>query len=572
MKKIICLCILSLPLIVKSQNVGIGTPNPKARLHVIDSSVVFSGMSGIPGSQGNPPVSGPGKRMMWYSDKAAFRAGMVDSDKWDKNKTGDLSFAGGYETEASGFASTSFGNGSRALGVYSFATGNNTKAGGALSFASGNGTNARSYISTVVGSYNDSIITSSPGSWQNSDPIFIIGNGFDEANRRNAMIVLKNGKTGIGTNSPKARLHVADSSVVFSATGFVPDNQGTPPVSGSGRRMMWYPDKAAFRVGFVSGVQWDKDYIGDFSFAAGHNSRASGASSNAMGYASEASGAYSNAWGYASVASGGASTACGQFTNASGISSTALGDGTEASGDLSTSMGYFTDARPYLSLAIGRFNDTIIGSSKDSWILNDPLFMIGNGSSHVSRKNAMVVLKNGNTGIGTSTPATSLHIKHSSDNAGGLTLENTVDGNKWRLYSAFGDDNLTFFNNANTEIADIDDATGVFSALSDSRFKKNIEIMQPVLSSVLQLRPKHYHFNWQDNYEVKQPGLLAQEAIALFPELVSYNKEKDLYKMNYAGFSVIAIKAIQEQQVLIEQQQKQIDELIKEIQFIRRRQ
>jgi hypothetical protein len=31
--------------------------------------------------------------------------------------------------------------------------------------------------------------------------------------------------------------------------------------------------------------------------------------------------------------------------------------------------------------------------------------------------------------------------------------------------------------------------------------------------------------------------------------------------MNYAGFSTMAIKAIQEQQVIIENQQKQIEEL-----------
>jgi hypothetical protein len=49
---------------------------------------------------------------------------------------------------------------------------------------------------------------------------------------------------------------------------------------------------------------------------------------------------------------------------------------------------------------------------------------------------------------------------------------------------------------------------------------------------------------------------------------VSYNKEKDLYKMNYAGFSTVAIKAIQEQQVIIENQQKQIAFLQKETEKI----
>jgi hypothetical protein len=57
-----------------AQNVGIGTTTPSARLHVVDSSVVFSAAGDIPVTQGKPPVSGDGRRMLWYVDKAAFRA------------------------------------------------------------------------------------------------------------------------------------------------------------------------------------------------------------------------------------------------------------------------------------------------------------------------------------------------------------------------------------------------------------------------------------------------------------------------------------------------------------------
>jgi hypothetical protein len=60
-----------------SQNIGIGTTNPKARLHVMDSSVVFSGNQILPIDPGNPPITGPGRRMMWYADRAAFRVGLL---------------------------------------------------------------------------------------------------------------------------------------------------------------------------------------------------------------------------------------------------------------------------------------------------------------------------------------------------------------------------------------------------------------------------------------------------------------------------------------------------------------
>src|SRR4051812_45154479 len=76
---------------------------------------------------------------------------------------------------------------------------------------------------------------------------------------------------GIGITIPKARLHVSEGSVLFSAPNAVPDNQGNPPVSGAGRRLMWYADKAAFRSGYVSGPQWDKDSIGNFSTGMGYD-------------------------------------------------------------------------------------------------------------------------------------------------------------------------------------------------------------------------------------------------------------------------------------------------------------
>lgn len=54
------------------------------------------------------------------------------------------------------------------------------------------------------------------------------------------------GNVGIGTNTPKARLHVTNSNVVFSAADPLLAVQGNTPVSGAGARMMCYPGKAAF--------------------------------------------------------------------------------------------------------------------------------------------------------------------------------------------------------------------------------------------------------------------------------------------------------------------------------------
>ncbi len=203
---------------------------------------------------------------------------------------------------------------------------------------------------------------------------------------------------GIGTISPKARLHVADSSVVFTADQFLPVVAAAAPVSGIGRRMMWYADKAAFRVGALSfngpaddGTNyWDAANVGKYSFAAGYNTRAAGISAVAMGRLANAGGDYSLATGY--------------FTLASGLNSTATGYGSKATGQYATAIGLLTTAQAYASTS-GLFNDPMSGSNTSNAVPTDPLFIVGNGTL-AETSNAFMILKNGNTGIGVNNPGT----------------------------------------------------------------------------------------------------------------------------------------------------------------------
>jgi Chaperone of endosialidase/Head domain of trimeric autotransporter adhesin len=321
-----------------------------------------------------------------------------------------------------------------------------------------------------------------------------------------------------------------------------------------GNAMFFEPKTGAFRSGAITNSP-----RGQYSAAMGQYNTASGSYSTAFGEGTNAVGPRSTTMGYSTTASGFQSTASGNNTTASGTNSTSTGQLTNASGDNSTAMGFRTESRGYAGTAIGIFNDPVISTPQTAITATTPLFIIGNGDNATTLKNAMVVLKNGNIGIGTNSPASNLHIKHAA--GGGLLLENANNANKWRIYSASGDNNLTFYNNAGTEIADIDDVTGAFNAVSDQRLKKNIEPVQAVLPLVMKLKPVSYQLNWQQSDGQRQIGLLAQDAYKLFPELVSYNKENDLYKMNYAGFSTVALKAIQELQVVIQSQQEQIEEL-----------
>lgn len=160
-------------------------------------------------------------------------------------------------------------------------------------------------------------------------------------------------QVGIGTTSPQAGLHVADSSVVFSAVGNIPANPGNPPISGTGRRMMWYPDKGAFRAGYVKLTMWDKDNIGIFSVAMGFAPFAKGSYSFATGYATRAVGYASTAMGAMTEASDTASAAIGYKAKASGKFSTAIGSESIADGDFSMAMGINAQAKGWGSVAIG---------------------------------------------------------------------------------------------------------------------------------------------------------------------------------------------------------------------------
>jgi len=444
---------------------------------------------------GTPYSLGAGTRLQWYPIKSAFRAGYVSADQWDDANIGEFSIALGRNTLASGLSSLALGAITTASGEYATALGRGTKATGNYSFAMGRGIEATGMYSVGIA----------------------LGYQVGTVLSQDSTMAIMGGRVGIGTVTPTTGLEVTDT-IYASAGGFkFPDgtvqttaatggsggntldqaydqggagagriitadagalevggvdgvvfkgtyDSGTIPATGAGTRMMWYPRKAAFRAGWVSGEEWDDANIGVSSTAMGQSTTASGSSSTAMGlgttasghnstamgYGSGASGAHSTAMGYATTASGTYSTAMGYRTTAnidgstaigynataSGLSSTAMGTGTTASGDYSTAlgqgthasgnvstamghsttasgtystaMGVFTKAKAFASVAIGRYNDS--SGTADSWVNTDPLFVIGNGTSSNARSNAMTVLKDGKVGIGTISPLTRLHV------------------------------------------------------------------------------------------------------------------------------------------------------------------
>jgi hypothetical protein len=149
---------------------------------------------------------------------------------------------------------------------------------------------------------------------------------------------------------------------------------------------------------------------------------------------------------------------------------------------------------------------------------------------------------------------------------------------KWGLYVSSIDSSLNFYSNGSLR-SNIDRVTGVYSALSDRTKKKNIRPIYPVLETLNKLPIYSYQYLDSKETDRRQIGLMAQDVQPYFPELVyqRYDREKDkpLLMMDYSGLSVIALKAIQEQQQVLNElknkdQQKDllIQQLIKRIEAL----
>lgn len=184
---------------------------------------------------------------------------------------------------------------------------------------------------------------------------------------------------------------------------------------------------------------------------------------------------------------------------------------------------------------------------------------------------SMIITETGRlVGIRTGTPESDLHINQSggsgpTQGTGGICLEN--GSNRWRIYnSSNGTVPFIRFN-----LSQDDGATyapqawiandGAYTQVSDRSLKNSIEELPNVLSLIDQLQTKKYYYNHNQLRTKKSIGFIAQEVEEVFPELVSSETEEGLLGINYTGFSVIAIKAIQEQQAIIESLLERIEKL-----------
>ncbi len=206
-------------------------------------------------------------------------------------------------------------------------------------------------------------------------------------------------------------------------------------------------------------------------------------------------------------------------------------------GDYNSFLGAFTQ-----SSGSGLDNITAIGARASVAISN--AIVLGSVAG-INGASASV-----NVGIGETAPASDLHIRQNSTsgNDRGITLERST-GTLWRTY-VDGNNLLTFeYNNSGTW--GYITTAGNFVNGSDRRLKRNITTAPSLLAKIMQLKPSMYHYLNDADGAAMQYGFIAQEVQPLFPEMVT-EREDGMLGIAYSGFSVVAIKAIQEQQVMID--------------------
>jgi hypothetical protein len=117
-------------------------------------------------------------------------------------------------------------------------------------------------------------------------------------------------------------------------------------------------------------------------------------------------------------------------------------------------------------------------------------------------------------------------------------------------------------------VADSGNATNTnnsYGAISDAKLKENIVDASPKLADLMQVKVRNYNLIGS---QIKQLGVVAQELEAVFPSMVDEASDKDAdgndlgtttKSVKYSVFVPMLIKAIQEQQAIIESLKARLD-------------
>ena len=297
--------------------------------------------------------------------------------------------------------------------------------------------------------------------------------------------------------------------------------------------MMWYPGKSAFRAGYVSTTNWDDVYVGQYSFSAGYNTRASGL--------------YSVAFGINSIAGGEGSFVAGKGTMATGLYSFAAGENAEAQGDYGVALGRGGKAQGYCSAAIGYHAEVY-----SSYGMSLGNYTTVTGTNSVAMGYHAQALHNG-----------SFIFTDQSDPVG---YTQTTADNQFMIKASGG---YVLYTNATLTTGVVLPAgAGSWSTLSDCNVKDNITPVD--ITSFLDKLDSSEVFEWnyisQDS-SVRHIGPMAQD----FYNTFGMGTDSTVINSgDFDGINFVLLQALNQKTIELEAQGEAINEMTAEIEALRR--
>ena len=401
-----------------SHTEGYNTKTSAAYAHAEGSNVTASGMSSH--AEGNSTIAAAdsahaegGSATVYvnygHAEGWSTRVGTSDQDitavstgrgghaeGWNAVVTGDAGHAEGKNTVVSKDYAHAEGYGSKAEGIAAHAEGENNTAKGGTSHAEGVGTTANGYASHTEGvntktsnkgAHAEGESTTASGIASNASGYLTTATGdYSHAKGVNT-VAYGRASHAEGNNSFTSGSNTHAEGYKTNAIG---DSSHAEGISSSVQTTLQSGDSYA-----TINQAWNKNKfsaaLGAGSHSEGKDTIAYGECSHTEGYETKTAGHYTHAEGYLTEAVSQGSHAEGSRTVAAGIYSHAEGVETIAEHYASHASGHVTKTSRDYQTVIGEYNLDDSGA----------LFIVGNGDSDNTRRNAFEVLADGTAILGT---------------------------------------------------------------------------------------------------------------------------------------------------------------------------
>ena len=198
------------------------------------------------------------------------------------------------------------------------------------------------------------------------------------------------------------------------------------------------------------------------------------------------------------------------------------------------------------------------------------------GDLNVSAGAMLLQGSTNNVGIGNTAPGALLHVGTTTGAKVRIgSFESLEDGGSNTIKFGFATlvPDLTLTRDLGTSTLAWDDCNcDDFNNISDIKEKENIKALSYGLKEVMQMKPVNYTMK-RKPYEGNRLGFIAQDMIQLVPEVVNSKDwrqdengiieevQLDTWGIDYGKLTAVLVSAIQQQQYIIEDKNKQLSEL-----------